>query len=61
MHLYDKNGLCAIGFVLVYCVGVNGRENLICGMELLRSNIDSHVSMKEYIVITQEFYHIMTI
>ena len=29
----------AIGFALVYYVGVNERENLISGMEMFQSNI----------------------
>ena len=49
MHFYDKERLCAIGFAIAYCVGVNERENPKSGIELLQSKINYHVRIKEYI------------
>ncbi len=46
MNFYDKTWLCAIGFALVYYVGVNEWENQISGMEMLQSNIYYYVRIK---------------
>ena len=46
--------LCAIGFALVYYVGVNERENPKSGMELFQSNIYCYVRIKEYFVPAQD-------
>ena len=54
MHLHEKNCLWLIGFALVYCLGVNERENQISGMGMFQSNIYYHVRTKGYIVSTQE-------
>ena len=50
MHLYCKMWLWLIGFALVYCVGVNERENQISGMEMFQSNIYDYASIKRYIL-----------
>ena len=49
MHFYDNIWLCAIGFALVYCVGVNERETQISGMEMFQSHIQYHVRIKGYL------------
>ena len=54
MHFYEKKWLWLIGFALVYCVGVNERENQISGMEMFQSNIYYYVRITCYIVSTQE-------
>ena len=54
MHSYDKNWLWLIGFALVYCVGVNERENQISGMEMFQSNIHYCVRIKGYILHAQD-------
>ena len=54
MHLYDQIRLYAIGFALVYCVGVNERENPKSGMEMFQINIYYYVRLKGYIVHAQE-------
>ena len=53
MHFYRKFWLWFIGFALVYCVGVNERENPKSHMEMFQSNIYNYVSIKEYIVHAQ--------
>ena len=54
MHVDDKICLRAIGFALVYCVGVNERENHSSREKMFQSNIDHSMSIKMYIVLIQE-------
>ena len=54
MHFYWTNWLWLIGFALVYCVGVNERENPKSHMEIVQSNIYYYERIKGYIVSTQE-------
>ena len=39
------SNVCAIGFTLVYCVGVNERDNLKSGTEIFQSNIYSQTDL----------------
>ena len=54
MHFHREKQLWLIGFALVYCVGVNERENTKSGMEMFQSDIYCYVRRKGYIVSTQE-------
>ena len=54
MYLYWKCWLWFIGFALVYCVGVNERENQISHIEMFQSNIYYYERIKLYIVSIQE-------
>ena len=54
MHFYDTQWLCAIGFALVYYVGVNEREKSKSGMEMPQSNLYYYVRIKKYIVHEQD-------
>ena len=55
MTRYDRKRLCAIGVALVYCVGVNERENPKSGMEMFQSNIYFYVRMKGYMYNNQTY------
>ena len=46
MHLYGKFWLWLIGFTLVYCVGVNERENQISGEKMFQTNIYYYASIE---------------
>ena len=54
IYFYDKKWLWLIGFALVYCVGVNERENQISHIEMFQSNIYYYERIKWYIVSIQE-------
>ena len=59
MICYGKIWLWLIGFALVYCVGVNERENHKSRDKMFQSKIHYLMSMKEYIVSIEksmEFY-----
>ena len=47
---YDNKWLCVIELAIVYCVGVNERENPISGMELFQSNIYYYVRIKGVLI-----------
>ena len=52
MNLYDKMWLCAIGFALVYYVGVRERENRISGEKLFQSNIYQYANIEGVLCIS---------
>ena len=52
MHFYEKKILWLIGFALVYCVGVNERENQISGEKMFQSNIYHDASIKGVLCIS---------
>ena len=54
MYFYQKVWLWFTGFALVYCVGVNERENLKSGMEMFQSNIYYYVRINMYILHAQD-------
>ena len=56
MHFYEKNWLGLIGFGLVYCVGVNEREDQSSRGKMFQSNIYHSMGIKGYIVSVQEIY-----
>ena len=51
-HFYEKIRLWLIGFALVYCVGVNERENQISGEKMFQSNIYYYASIKGVLCIS---------
>ena len=46
MHLYEEICLWLIGFALVYCVGVNERENQISREKMFQSNVYYYAIIK---------------
>ena len=50
-----------IGFGLVYCVGVNERENPKSRMKMLQSNIHYSTTIKVYIVSIEEIYGVLSL
>ena len=56
-----KKWLWLIGFALVYCVGVNERENPKSRMKMFQSNIYYFTSIKVYIVSIEEIYGVLSL
>ena len=61
MHVYEKIWLWLIGFALVYCVGVNERENPKSREKMFQSNIYYFMGIKGYIVFIEEIYAVISL